>query len=132
MNITILKTDKVGIIASTLCMIHCIATPFLFIAKSCSASCCEASPGWWTLLDYLFLIISFFAIYQSSKNTSKTWMKYALWGSWSVLLIVLLNEKFQFFSVSDYAIYFPAMALVILHIYKLKYCRCETENCCIH
>jgi hypothetical protein len=131
MNITIPKTDKVGIIASALCMIHCIATPFLFIAKSCSATCCETAPGWWTLIDYLFLIVSFFAIYRSSKNTSKTWMKYALWISWTLLLVVLLNEKLLYFSLFNYAIYFPALALVVLHFYNLKYCQCKTDNCWI-
>lgn len=130
MNITTLKTDKVGIIASTLCMIHCIATPFLFLAKSCSASCGEASPNWWISLDFIFLLVSFFAIYQSSKNTSKIWLKYAMWTSWTFLLTILLNEKFYVISLFEYAIYFPAMMLVVLHIYNLKYCQCKTDTCC--
>ena len=130
MNTTILKTDKFGIIASILCMIHCIATPFLFLAKSCSASCCESSPAWWTSIDYLFLLISFFAIYKSSMNTSKTWVKYAMWISWIFLFAILSNETFHFFPLFEYAIYFPAMMLVIFHTYNLKYCQCNTETCC--
>ena len=130
MNLAITKTDQVGIIASALCMIHCLATPFLFIAKSCSATCCEATPSWWTSLDYLFLLISFVAIHHSSKNTSSSWLKYALWISWSSLLILLINEKLQFLSVSVYAIYVPAIMLVLFHIYNLKYCRCDNEECC--
>jgi hypothetical protein len=130
MSITTLKTDKIGIIASTLCMVHCIATPFIFLAKSCSASCCEASPIWYSSLDYLFLIISLFAIYKSSKNSSKLWMKYAMWSSWTFILAVLLNEKTHVFSLPDYTIYFPALALVILHIYNLKFCQCKTDTCC--
>jgi multidrug transporter EmrE-like cation transporter len=126
---TTVKTDKVGIIASTLCMIHCIATPFLFLAKSCSASCCEASPSWWSSLDFLFLTVSFFAIYQSNKNSSKTYIKYALWTSWGVLLAVLLNEKFQLLALAESAIYFPAMMLVILHVYNSRYCQCKAETC---
>jgi multidrug transporter EmrE-like cation transporter len=130
MIITTAKTDKVGIIASTLCIIHCIATPFLFLAKSCSASCCEASPKWWSALDFLFLLISFFAIYQSSKNSTKNWVKYAMWTSWAVLLAALLNQKIHPFSLFEYAIYFPALMLVALHIYNLKHCQCKTDNCC--
>jgi multidrug transporter EmrE-like cation transporter len=126
---TTVKTDKVGIIASTLCMIHCIATPFLFLAKSCSASCCEASPSWWSSLDFLFLTVSFFAIYQSNKNSSKTYIKYAMWTSWGVLLAVLLNEKFQLLALAESAIYFPAMMLVILHVYNSRYCQCKAETC---
>lgn len=130
MNLTTFKTDKIGIIASTLCMIHCIATPFLFIAKSCSASCCESSPNWWSSLDFLFLLVSFFAIYQASKNPSKIWLKYAMWTSWGLLLTVLLNEKIHLVPLFEYAIYFPALMLVVLHIYNLKYCQCKTDNCC--
>lgn len=130
MIITKLETDKVGIIAGTLCMIHCIATPFIFIAKSCSTTCCEASPGWWSALDFIFLIVSFFAIYQSSKNTSKIWMKYAMWASWVSLFALLLNEKLQHYPLFESAIYFPAITIVILHIYNLKYCQCEASECC--
>ncbi|MGB1207359.1 MAG: MerC domain-containing protein [Chitinophagales bacterium] len=54
MKITALKTDKVGIIPSTLCMIYCIATPFLFLAQPYSASCCKASPSWWRSLHFIF------------------------------------------------------------------------------
>ena len=130
MIITTVKTDKVGIIASALCMIHCIGTPFLFLAKSCSASCCEASPNWWSSLDFLFLLISFFAIYQSSKNYTKKWIKYAMWTSWAFLLALILNEKSHQISIPEYAIYFPALSLVILHFYNLKYCQCKTDTCC--
>lgn len=126
MLITKLQTDKVGIIASALCMIHCIATPFLFLARSC----CEASPNWWSSLDFVFLAVSFFAIYQSSKNSSKNWIKYAMWTSWLFLLIIILNEKLKFVSVFESASYFPAMTLVFLHFYNLKYCQCKTETCC--
>ncbi len=32
------ESDIVGAVASGLCALHCIATPFLFIAQSCSTS----------------------------------------------------------------------------------------------
>ena len=69
--------DNVGIVASSLCMIHCLGTPFLFIAKACSTSCCSEAPIWWQLIDYLFLIISFVAIYFATKNTNHYWIKIA-------------------------------------------------------
>lgn len=130
MRITSLKTDKIGILASTLCLIHCIATPFLFLASSCSSNCCESSPNWYSSLDFIFLLISLFAVYQSSKNSSKQWMKYAMWSSWAVLLAVLLSENIHIFSLPEYTIYFPALALVVLHIYNLKYCQCKIGTCC--
>ncbi len=128
MDIITLKIDKVGIVASLLCMVHCIATPFLFLAKACTTSCCSASPNWWASLDFVFLLVSFCAIYQSSKNASKAWLKIAMWASWGGLTTLLLNETFNVISVFEYAIYFPAIMLVLLHIYNLKFCPCKTDN----
>ena len=65
---SLLPFDSIGIIASTLCAIHCIATPFIFIVKACTATCCSDAPSWWLMIDYLFLIISFLAIFFISKN----------------------------------------------------------------
>jgi hypothetical protein len=80
MQLTIIKkSDVLGVLASGLCLIHCIATPFIFVAQTCSASCCSVAPTWWSTIDYVFLGISFFAIYWSVQNTSKNWIKYALW-----------------------------------------------------
>lgn len=130
MNISTLKADKLGIAASVLCLIHCIGTPFLFLATSNLTSCCEAFSFWYSALDFIFLLISFLAIYKSIKNSSIAWIKYAMWASWTFLLAVLINEKIQLLSVVESIIYFPAMMLIFFHIYNLKYCQCKTETCC--
>ena len=57
-----IQYDKIGIISSSLCMIHCMGTPFIFIAKACTTTCCSNAPTWWLMIDYLFLIISLFFI----------------------------------------------------------------------
>ena len=130
MNLIIDKFNGIGAIASSICLIHCIATPFLFVAQACSSSCCESTPVWWQWVDYTFLVIAFFAVYQSGRMTTKKWIKRGLWLSWSALFIVILNEKMAFFSLPEYAIYFPAASLITLHLYNRKYCRCETDKCC--
>ncbi len=124
------KSDVLGAAASGLCLIHCLATPLLFIAQSCSMTCCEASPSWWSSLDYVFLIISFFAILRSNQTTSKVVIGRALWVSWGVLAFIILNERFDFIPLPEYAIYIPALALIILHLYNQKYCQCGDD--CIH
>ena len=70
---TLPKSDIVGALASGLCVVHCIATPFLFVAQSCSVSgcCSEASPTWWSSIDYLFIGITLLAVYYSGKSTGK-------------------------------------------------------------
>jgi hypothetical protein len=59
-------------------------------------------------------------------------MKYTMWSSWLFLLTVLLIEKTHLTPLFDYASYFPAIILVALHFYNLKYCQCKNNNCCLN
>lgn len=130
MKLILEKSDIFGAAASTLCVIHCIATPFLFIAHTCSMHGCETSPIWWRSLDYVFLVISYFAVASSTKNTSKNNMKSLLWINWTVLLLLILNEKNQLVLLTETITYIAALSLAVLHIYNLKYCQCNNNKCC--
>ncbi|MEM7104728.1 MAG: MerC domain-containing protein [Bacteroidota bacterium] len=127
---TINKSDNIGAFASSLCLVHCIATPFIFVSSSCAISCGANSPFWWVAIDYLFIAISFFAVYWSAKNTSKEWMRYAFWISWALLLVVIANERLSLVPLTGYAIYIPAIGLVGLHLYNKKYCQCVDTGFC--
>lgn len=118
-----------GVIASGLCLLHCVATPLLFIAQTHITTTHETSPSWWGLLDYLFLIISFIAVYRSNQTTNKIWIGMALWISWSILAFVIINEKFELFTLSEFIAYIPALALIIFHLYNQKYCHCGGKGC---
>ncbi len=124
------KSDIIGMFASSLCLLHCTFTPLLFIAHAQLASHHEGIPFWWKVLDYAFLAISFIAVYWSVKVTSKAWMKYAFWGTWSLLFVILINEKLHWLHIPEAAIYFPSLGLVFLHIYNRKYCTCKEDECC--
>lgn len=124
------NADSVGAAASFLCLVHCLITPFIFVASVCTASCCEAAPTWWKWIDIFFLVISFFAVYRASTTTSKYWMKLALWISWEALFLLILNEQLQWTTLPSWAIYLPALTLVFLHFYNWKYCKCEDDACC--
>lgn len=125
------KSDLFGAAASGLCFIHCLATPFLFVAQTCSATCCGSAPIWWKAIDYLFLGVSFWAIYWSVQTTTKPWLKYGLWGMWLALLFVVVNEAFEWIYVPEQLIYLPAIGLIVLHLYNKKYCACKDKECCI-
>ena len=72
MKLILQKPDTFDALASTFCIIHCLATPLLFIAHACTANDgCAAVPIWWRSLDFLFLAISFIAVYCSTRTTSK-------------------------------------------------------------
>lgn len=126
------KSDVLGSAASTLCVAHCVATPFLFVAQSCTASaaCCDSGPVWWSAIDYIFIGVTFFAVYFSARNTSKSWMKYALYASWVVLTALILNEKVSLLPIPETVKYFCAFTLVGLHLYNRKYCQCAPDTCC--
>ncbi|MCH2200069.1 MAG: MerC domain-containing protein [Flavobacteriales bacterium] len=119
-----------GAAASGLCMIHCMATPFIFIAHSCSAACCETAPAWWRWIDIGFLIISFFAVMYSGKHTTKVAVKWLLWITWIALAVAVMNENLGWFAASHWFKYSAATGLVAVHIYNLKFCRCQDDQCC--
>ena len=131
MKYTLKHPDTVGAINSSLCVAHCFATPFLFLTQA-QTSLVELSsvPLWWQLLNYVFIIVSFFAIKRTVKNSSNELVKYLLWASWVLLSALILNEEFEIMHMPELLTYFAGITLASLHIYNLKYCQCEDENCC--
>ncbi len=124
------KPDTFGSLASALCLIHCIATPFLFISQTCALTGCSETPIWWQFIDYLFLAISFVAIYWTTHTTTINWIKPLMWLSWLALFTVIINEKLKWLSIPETVIYIPAFALIATHIYNRKYCGCHKKSCC--
>ncbi|WP_317193989.1 MerC domain-containing protein [Aquimarina mytili] len=133
MNISQIRSnsDTLGIMASSLCLAHCLLTPILFMAHTGSVLFQDEHPFWWKSLDIIFLGISFMAIRRSSKTTTKPKMKYAFWISWMLLFVIVMNEKLSMFPLAEETIYLASSLLVILHVYNLKYCQCE-QGCCKH
>lgn len=125
-----LKVDYVGIVAGLLCLVHCVATPFIFIARSCVITSCSNSPDWWHTIDYIFLFISCLAIYHSTKTSQKLGVKIGLWFNWFALLCIVVNEKIELMHLAEELIYIPSLLIIILHVYNLKYCQCKEESCC--
>ena len=124
------KPDIFGAIASSLCVAHCLLTPFLFLSNGLLYTGLDKTPFLWSNLDFIFIFISFVAIYRSTQSTSKVFMKYALWISWVCLFSFLLNEKILLLGIPGYLTYIAAVSLSSLHIYNLKFCQCKSDNCC--
>lgn len=116
------KSDVIGSTASFLCLIHCIATPFLFVAQAEILGHGESHPMWWGLLDVVFLVISYFAVWWSGQTTTRSWIRKALWISWILLAIIVMNEKLAVVELPEAVIYLPAISLIVLHLYNRKYC----------
>ena len=129
MKYTLNHPDTVGAINSSLCVAHCFATPFLFLTQA-QTSLVELSsvPLWWQLLNYVFIIVSFFAVKRTVKNSSNELIKSLLWVLWVLLSALILNEEFEIMHMPELLTYFAGISLASLHIYNLKYCQCEDEN----
>lgn len=123
------KPDGVGILASTLCSLHCLATPLLFMAHTTVMNEGGAAPMWWKSLDFLFLGVSFFAVYRSTRTTSNNFVKSALWIGWVALFTLIVNEKIKFTHLPEILMYAVAFTLAALHLYNLNYCQCKTDKC---
>jgi len=125
------NADTLGAFASTLCVVHCLATPFIFVAQACASSCCsaETTPTWWLSMDYIFLVVSFFAVYRSSQSTTTNFMKPALWLSWGALFVTLANEQLGWFSFPDNTKQGAALLLTMVHLYNLFFCQCKKDSC---
>ena len=130
MKLIIRNSDRIGAISSGLCMLHCFATPFLFLSQSSLIFISVDFTLTWFILNYFFLFISFIAIYHSVKNSTNRFIRIFLYLFWVVLSGLIINESLEIFSIQEAATYFSASSLIFLHIYNLRYCRCDDEDCC--
>ena len=119
----ILKSDYFGVLTSLLCLLHCVITPLIFISYSSLNSEFSTSFLWWKNLDYVFIFISFFMVYFSTRICKIKIIKYLFWLSWIFLFLVIINEKINSFQFSEYLTYLAASILSLMHLYNLKYCK---------
>ncbi|CAI8325015.1 MAG: MerC domain-containing protein [Candidatus Pelagibacter sp. TMED239] len=130
MKIIDVNSDHVGVTASSLCMLHCFFTPLLFLSQATTVSLNQNIPFLWQSLNFLFLLISLLAIYHTVKNSSRLSVKVLLVSSWLILTSLIINEFFEISSIPELYTYASSTSLAGLHVYNLKYCRCDDEKCC--
>lgn len=130
MKLIIKNSDYIGASTSGLCMLHCFATPLIFLSQSAAINISLDITFLWYSLNYMFLLISFIAIYYSVKNSSNFLVKVLLYLFWLLLSALIINEGLSIFPVPELYTYISAFSLSSLHIYNLKYCRCDDDECC--
>lgn len=109
--------DKAGIASAILCMVHCLAVPLLFLVK---LSFTHNSPGvtlpsWWEQMDYVFLAISFAAVYHAAGHARKQLIKRLLWAFWSVLAVAILFKSTLFWLT-----YIASFGLIGTHLLNIR------------
>ena len=130
MKLSIKNPDYLGVISGGLCILHCIATPLLFISSAELAG--HGTPIEWQLLNFGFVGISFLAIKNSAKNSSNSTVKVLFYVLWFILFGVILNESIHILHLPEFVTYVSAFSLCCLHVYNLKYCQCEEDTCCVN
>ncbi len=124
-----ISADNIGMASSSLCLVHCIITPFVFIAQACAVSCCAESPVWWRTIDFLFLTISFVAVYFAAKKSSKKWVRFTFYILFGILSFLIVNHHTGIATLPVQLLYVSAFLLFALHLFNKKYCQC-LNNCC--
>ena len=123
-------SDLLGVSASGLCAIHCALAPVLFASRPVLESSLAEhghGPGFWALLDYLFLILSLLAVWFSARHTINKRIKVIFWVSWLVFTVGLLSESFHF-EQGKWFMYLGSIALVVAHSYNHRYCKTNKES----
>lgn len=123
-----LNADRVGMLSSSICLVHCALTPFIFIAKSCSAACCMDAPLWWKLIDVFFILLAIWAVRGATKNAKGVFFPLIMWFAVILLSAIVLNEHLNWIDLPVYSIYVPAAILIGGHFYNHRYC-CK-GGCC--
>jgi hypothetical protein len=120
-------SNLLGAAASGLCAVHCAATPLLFAAKPILEHATmdhghAHGSSLWAVFDYVFLVLSFVAVWYSARHTDHRLLKRILWISWSVFAVGLLSESFHL-PYSHWLMYGGSIALVVAHLKNFQHCR---------
>jgi len=120
-------SNLLGAAASGLCAVHCAITPLVFAAKPILEHAAgehghaHGSPLW-AAFDYIFLVLSFVAVYYSVRHSNHRSLKWVLWVSWVVFAVGILFEAFHL-PYGHWLMYGGSIALVVGHLVNYRYCR---------
>ncbi|MFN6075397.1 MAG: MerC domain-containing protein [Fluviicola sp.] len=118
-NRNINYSDIVGILSSSLCLVHCLATPILLAVGA----------AFFThhFVAYFFLFISFISIYKTTLHSDNIKINLLLWLSFfGFTFSNILHDDFHWLL---YLSYFFSVLIIIGHILNIKYCKeCAKNN----
>ena len=120
------QADLIGMLAATLCMIHCLVTPLFFVAKPFLLPIEESKvahpSGWWELLDYVFLTIGLLAVVFTTRASSPRWLVLGLWASWFCLAVgIHLEDQI----LGKFLLYGGSVILILHHVLHYKFCHVD-------
>ncbi len=116
--------DVLGVAASGLCLVHCIAFPLLalyfFKDTPAEGSAIE------TMVSAILLMGSFMAVYLSSRHNSTNGLAYFLWLFFCLFAFSILFE--EDFAWTQTLSYFASAGLILCHIINIWQChKCNQQ-----
>jgi hypothetical protein len=112
------SADKLGVASAVICTVHCLAVPLLFILKNWfqfNSAGAHLLPAWWETLDYVFLFVSFLAVYHASAHAASKKIKTSLWVFWVCLVIAIF-----FAHQLHWMAYIASAGLVLTHVANIR------------
>ncbi len=113
-NPKIYRSDIVGILASSLCLIHCLLMPLVLLLFT------ETIGEKYEQICIFFWFISFISVFLSIEKMKNKKLKFTLIISWLLLTISLFYEEKH--PVFKLFIYLGSIALIAIHIVNIKNC----------
>ncbi len=123
--------DLSGAMVSVLCMVHCMATPLLFLTMPALEATARShhEHSWWGLLDWVFLALSLIAVWYAAKYTTHRGIRFLFWIFWLVFAAGLMVEMYGL-QEQKWLMYAGSLSLAITHMVNFRYCRrCNTVKC---
>ncbi|MFD2037226.1 MerC domain-containing protein [Belliella marina] len=121
------SADFMGISASVLCLIHCLAFPilismgFIFNSDEHHHHDHDHAHIHWHWMDFLFVFLAVWAVINAAKSTQSKAIKIALWVAVSIFSVgVLLHDVYSWMIFVSLV---ASISLVIIHIINWKYHR---------
>lgn len=113
------NSDKIGIISSSLCLIHCIALPIFISLQPTLIGFLEHDLHF---IEYIFLVLSYVAVYFSTRSHHVTKeIKFTFYVVLSVFTVGILFE--ETLGWIKYVGYVGSLGLISLHIFNIYHCK---------
>ena len=122
MNIQKLEnnSDKIGVIGSVLCIIHCALLPLFFTLATGLEEILETYFKE-SIIDSIFIIVALVAVYFSSKNASKFRLKILFWSFFIIFSTgVFLTGVIEYSAVLTFG---GSIGLILTHLLNIRIVR---------
>lgn len=104
-------SDYIGVLSSLLCLAHCLITPAVISFQMLYHS----NSSTFEFLEYIFLFLSFVAVFFSSKNYNRNKGKLVLWLTFMIFASSIIFHD----TIPSLVSYLSSASLIMLHLLNI-------------